>query len=142
MADMFYNGFFEAHGDGTIDMDSHVFKVVLLTDAYTPNAAHTGYSSVSANEVANGNGYTTGGKTLTNISWAQTGGIGKFDSDDPIWTGATITARYAALYDDTAAGKDLLFMLDFLQNKSSSAADFSITVDANGWFRFAVKGAI
>lgn len=99
----FYNDFREALGDGRIDLDNDTFKLALCTSSYTPNAeTHTGYSDLT-NEVANGNGYTTGGETLTSVTWTQSTATVTFDADDVVWTasGGSITARYAILYDDT-----------------------------------------
>jgi len=79
-------------------------KVALVSSAYTPDttvAGHSLWSSVSANEIANGNGYTTGGATLTStVATSITGGF-KFSSASPSWTasGGNIPAwRYAVFY--------------------------------------------
>lgn len=100
-----YNSAKEYMMDGTMDLDGDTFKVALATSSYTPALTHTQYSDFSANEVANGNGYTTGGVTVTQ-TWTANGGDATqmiFDSDDPTWTasGGSIVARYAILYDDT-----------------------------------------
>ncbi len=55
-------------------------------------------------EVANGNGYTTGGNAATTSSSAQSGGTFKLVLADPaVWTasGAGFTFRYAVLVDST-----------------------------------------
>ncbi|NOQ30261.1 MAG: hypothetical protein GQ570_03965 [Helicobacteraceae bacterium] len=142
MADIIYNQFYERMGDGTFDFDNHTFKAMLLTDAHTPTAADAIYTNVNTEEVAAGNGYTSGGKALTGVTWATSGAIATFDCADIIWTGATITARYCIIYDDTAASKNLLLLLDFGQNTTSSLSDFTISIDALGLFRVAAKGAI
>jgi hypothetical protein len=100
----FYQSFVALLGNGTIDLDSDSFKVLLATSSYTPDvAAHEDLSDVSGGEVANGNGYATGGVAVT-ASWTRSGATATFDSDDPRWvaTDSGITARYAVLYDDTA----------------------------------------
>src|SRR5690606_29982521 len=93
----------ELIADGTIDLDSDTFKVQLHTSSYSPDAASDEDSGDLSNEVSNGNGYTTGGYTITQ-SWTRSGGTAKFDSDDPTWTASSgpITARYAVLIDTTA----------------------------------------
>jgi hypothetical protein len=95
--------------DGTIDLDTQAFKMALFLS--TSNAATlgtVGYSNLT-NEVANGYGYTTGGKTLT-PTWNRTGGTTTFDADDQVWTasGGSITCRFAVIYDNTTTNKDLV----------------------------------
>lgn len=132
MADIIYNNFKEYIGDNTIDMDGDTFKVMLLDDGHTPSAAHDAPADVSGDELANGNGYTTGGATLANVSWSETGGTATFDADDVEWSGATFSARYAVIYSDTAS--KLVCLLDFGSNQSPSAQTFRIAFHANGIF--------
>ena len=134
MADMIFNSFRKKMADGTIDLDSHTFYIMLLTDSYTPDATDAVLGDLSG-EVANGNGYTTGGKALTGVTWNFSGAVATFDSDDVSWTAATFTARYAVVYDYTAATKDLMLLFDFGANKSPSNGTLSLTVNANGLFR-------
>ena len=97
-----YNSFREYLGDGTIDLDTHVFKVMLVASGYTPNAAtHTAKADVTS-ELSTANGYTAGGATLT-ATWVLSGGTVTFDATDTVWTasGGSIVARYAVIYDDT-----------------------------------------
>ena len=105
----FYNSFIEAIGDGTIDMDTDTLKVALFTSSYTFAASQTAYSGLT-NEVANGNGYTTGGETLAGVSWSQTAGALTFNANDTVWTatGGSIVARRFVLYSQTATGNDLI----------------------------------
>lgn len=80
-------------------------KMLLLTSSYTPDVTtatgHAVLADISANEIANGNGYTTGGVTLASLAvTAITGGY-KFSSGNASWTasGSGIPAhRYGALY--------------------------------------------
>ena len=48
---------------GTHDLDTDTIKIALFTSSASLDATTTAYST--SNEVANGNGYTTGGNTLT-----------------------------------------------------------------------------
>ncbi|MGE0629583.1 MAG: hypothetical protein AB7O43_17370 [Hyphomicrobiaceae bacterium] len=99
-----YDTVAELIADGTIDLDTHAFRLQLHTSSYTPNAAHDELADLT-NEVSNANGYTTGGEALANITWSQTGGVATFDSDPVVWTASSagITARYAVLIDTDAA---------------------------------------
>jgi hypothetical protein len=134
----FYQAFSEAIADGRIDLDDDDLKLALFTSTHTPNAAtDTAFGSLT-NEVTNGNGYTTGGESLTTISWAQSGGTATLDADPVQWTasGGSIQARYGVLYDDTAAGKDLILYVE-LDTSDVTATDgntLTVTWNASGIF--------
>lgn len=143
-----YDSVAEFIADGTIDLDTHTFKIALLDSGYTPNQSHDELADVSADEIANGSGYTTGGGTLAGVTWAQTGGVAKFDSDDFVWTasGGPITARYAVIYDDTSAGDKLVgyVLLDTTPSDLTATDGNTFTVGphaSNGWFRLTVNPA-
>lgn len=69
-----------------IDFANDTFKIILMATGFTFNKdTHHGYADVSASELANGNGYSTGGNTLagvavteddvddrTEVSWSNT----------------------------------------------------------------------
>lgn len=71
---------------------ANTFKLALVGSGWTPDNSDTGnevWADVSANEIANGAGYTTGGVTLTGVTTSQTGGVVKFTYTGPItptWT--------------------------------------------------------
>jgi hypothetical protein len=52
------------------------------------------------------------------------------DFDDITFTSATITARGALIYNDTAAGDPAVVVLDFGSDKASTAGDFQIVFPA------------
>lgn len=85
---------------GGIDLDTDTLKVALVTSSYTPSAAHTIWADVSANEVATGSGYTTGGIALTTPVVAAS----NIDYDDLVWTALTKTFRYAVCYKSGSGG--------------------------------------
>lgn len=126
-------------GNGVINLTSHTFKVALLKSTYTPNLDHAVWADVAAHEVANGNGYTAGGLTVTQ-TWTQTAGVSVFDSDDPIWsiTGAGVTVRYAVLYDftQTTPLKPLLAYcaLDSADVVKEAGELLKIKLSASGYF--------
>ena len=110
-----YNQFLEILGDGTLDMDTHSFKAALMTSGFTFNAANTIWANVSANELAGGNGYTTGGLTLTSVTWTETSGEVTFNFADLEWeaTGGSLTGiTDMVMYDDTVSGDPLMFAVD------------------------------
>ena len=128
--------------DGTFDLDTHTWKVALLTAAVSLTAATTvdTYGEITS-QVANGGGYTTGGATLTSVTVNASGGTVTFDAADVTWNG-TITAKYAVIYSDTATSKDILGYVDLdtasgSATVSSTAADFAINWNASGIFTLA-----
>lgn len=88
-------------GDGTIDLDANTFAMALFTSASNANTL-AGLSTLSAltNQVANANGYTTGGVALGSITWTNAAGTMTFTSANAQWaaSGGSITARYAVVY--------------------------------------------
>lgn len=85
--------------NGTFDLDTDTFKMALFLSTSNLGASSTAYSGVT-NEHANGNGYTTGGASIT-LTLSGTTSV-KVDIDtDPVWTasGGPITARFAAIYE-------------------------------------------
>lgn len=117
----FYDSFAEIIAEGDFDplaVAQNTYKVALFTSSYTPSVSTDQEYTFLSGEVANGNGYTTGGNSLTSVTYTATGGVGTFDAADVVWTasGGSITARYAVLYIDsvTSGTYDLIgyFVLD------------------------------
>jgi hypothetical protein len=141
MADFVFSKALEMIAKGTIDLDSHTFKLALVDDTAAPdpdvdeswNPATT--PNVGESELAGENGYSTGGKTLSHISVSRSNGVVKWDNTDDSdtqWTNATFTARYGIIYDDTTNPKYLVVCLDFGGNKSVTAGTFQINMNASG----------
>jgi hypothetical protein len=125
--------FVQTLANAGVNLSSDTLKVMLTNTA--PTQTLTGYSSISATEVANGNGYTTGGATCTTTSSTQTGGIEKLiiSAANPTWTatGAVGPFRYAVLYDTTASGAPLIGWWDYGSSISlATGQTFSISFDA------------
>ena len=124
--------------DGEMDFSANTtdtFSIALYTNSATLNAATSDYVNNTTGQVANGNGYTTGGKQLT-ISQAPTStgaGTTVFLSFGTInWTSSTITARRALIYRSSGANtNNAVAVLDFLSNKSSSNGTFEIQFPTN-----------
>tara|TARA_R110002020_G_scaffold53117_4_gene148931 strand:+ start:652 stop:1089 length:438 start_codon:yes stop_codon:yes gene_type:complete len=105
------------------------FKIALFTSSASLGAGTTAYASSGINEVANGNGYSTGGNTLTRVDPTSSGTTGFTDFADTTWSSATITARGAMIYNDTDSDKAVA-ILDFGADKSSSGGNFTVTFPA------------
>jgi hypothetical protein len=110
----------------------NTFKLALYTNSASFNAATTAYTS--ANEVSNSGSYSAGGGTLTNVTPTSSGTTGLTDFADLAFTSATITARGALIYNDTASGDPTVAVLDFGADKTSTTGTFTIqfpTADAS-----------
>ena len=108
------------------------FKLALYTNSASFTAATTAYTA--SNEVGNSGSYSAGGGTLTNVTPTTSGTTAFADFDDITFTSATITARGALIYNDTAAGDPTVVVLDFGSDKTSTAGDFQVvfpTADAS-----------
>lgn len=109
----------------------NTFKIALFTSSATLGAATTAYST--SNEVANGNGYTTGGNTLSSVTPTTSSTTAFTDFADTTWTNATITANGALIYNSSQSDKAVA-VLAFGGDKTSTAGDFTIvfpTADAS-----------
>ena len=111
------------------------YKLQLLTAA-TFDATHTTLAGAGGTEVANGNGYTTGGVTLTNVTVSVTNtDEAKFDADDASWTatGGSITAGFGRIYNDTDANKPVVAFINFDGSKTATdGTDFKVVWNAAG----------
>lgn len=119
------------------NLGSDTLKVFLTNTA--PNAStHTAYDGVTGTtgpaEITAGNGYTAGGNSAAISSSAQTTGTYKLVLADPAtWTatGAGFGPfRYAVLYNDTSAGKELIAWWDYASNVTLAAGEtFKVDFD-------------
>jgi hypothetical protein len=102
----------------------NTFKLALYDNNASFTAATTAYTAT--NEVSNSGTYTAGGGALTNVTPTTSGTTAFTDFADLTFTSATITARGALIYNDTAAGDPSVVVLDFGSDKSSTSGDFQI----------------
>jgi hypothetical protein len=116
--------------DGTHDIDSDSWKMALFQSASNLGASSTTYAAVT-NEVANANGYTTGGIAIT-LTLSGTTTVTIDISTDPVWTasGGSITARSAAIYE--VSGRVLCYStLDTTPADVTATAGNTLTVAAH-----------
>jgi len=119
-------------GDQHLDSDN--IYIALYTSSASLGAATDGY--VTSGEVANGNGYTTGGNALASKTVEENGTSGVFDADDPEWTSATFTARGALIYnkslgDATSNSQGAIAVLDFGGDFTVAGGTFKVVFPAN-----------
>jgi hypothetical protein len=139
MASGIYNSFKRDVLKGLVNLVSDTIQCALMTASHTFNAAagtNSIWSQVSGNEVASGNGYTTGGATLSgnSVTANDTNNQGVFAASNVSWTSSSITARYAVLYDATQSNpnKPLICCFDFGSALTSVSATFQIVWNASG----------
>lgn len=110
----------------------NTFKIALMkataAGSGTYGPATTSYTNLTGNsdEVANGNGYTTGGNTLTSVTPVADGTTAVCDFADTSWTSATFTSCGAIIYNDTATGDPACAVLSFGGDQSVSSGTFTI----------------
>ena len=72
-------------GDGTVDLDNDSIMVMLVTSNYAfSQTSHSVLADVSAFEIANGNGYVTGGTTCA-ATVTRVGALTTFGLADAVW---------------------------------------------------------
>ena len=125
-----------------MNLASDTFVCILATSSYTPapNTDST-YANVSANEVASGGGYTTGGVVLTSVTDTLTSATVTYTAAAVSWSSATITAKYAVIIHraggSLVSGDLLLSYVDLNSgggSVSSTNGTFTITWNAAGIF--------
>ena len=102
----------------------NTFKLALYDNSASFTAATTAYTTT--NEVNDSGSYTAGGGTLTKVNPTTSGTTALTDFADLSFTTATITARGALIYNDTATGDPSVVVLDFGSDKTSTSGTFTI----------------
>ena len=107
-----------------------VFKLALYTNAATLNSATTAYTT--SDEVPDSGQYVAGGGTLVNSGTSVVGGVAFCDFADLSFTGVTLTARGALIYNTSATvANAAVAVLDFTTDKSASDGTFTIIFPAD-----------
>ena len=111
---------------GTHDFSSggDQFKLALYTASpyTTSSSAYDATDEVSAS----GTNYTTTGNVLTGNAVASGTAVASCDFDPSVWTTATFTAAFGAIYNDDKSDK-LCVVLDFSGNKTCTNGTFTVT---------------
>ena len=119
---------------GSIDLDTDTFKIMLTTSTYVPNQDTHVFRSDVTNEVV-GTGYTAGGATLTGVSVTYDAASNQMRVSwtDPTWPTSTITARTAVIYKSrggASTADELLAYCTEASDISSSGATFTVDLAA------------
>lgn len=138
-----FKSFIRDLGEKKHDLSSDTFKARLLSVEVDPD--WDTWSDCSASEIANGNGYTTGGITLSVTSWSITDGAVRWMVTSPVWTssGAGMASyRSLVIVNDTATNDELVLYVDYGFGRSVAAGeDAPIFFDEeNGVFVLGISG--
>ena len=128
-------------GIGNIDLNDDTIKCALMASGYIfDKDAHATWADVSANELAAGNGYTSGGATMTvsSITEDDTNDRLEVVYNDIVWTasGGNIGPTCGAItYDDATSDDTIIGYLDFGSDQTATdGVEFvikSVTIKIN-----------
>jgi len=114
--------------EGIHDLENggDTFKLALYESTANLSAATTAYPGDSTGgQVANTGQYAQGGGTLTSQQTSLDTGVAIVDFADLSFTGVTLTARGALIYNSTESDKAVA-VLDFGGDKTATAGTFTI----------------
>jgi len=119
-------------GKHDFDTSSDTYKLALYTSQASIGASTENYTT--SNEVAASGQYSAGGGTLVNQGVKVSSGVAITDFADLSFTGVTLTARGALIYNTTTDGgtntTDAVCVLDFGGDKTATAGTFTIQFPA------------
>jgi len=132
MSNILFNDVLNTILAGDLPLDELTLKLMLITDAYVPNADDD-FTTISAEEVVEvnspDNGYTAGGETVTVLSIVN----GELLANHVSWADATFSCRYALLYDATTPASEIpIALFDLGGVRTVSANVFQILWGAAG----------
>ena len=132
MANTVMTSFKKGLMEGTHDLatSGDTFKLALYTSSSSINSAATTIYTVS-DEVANSGTYSAGGGSLAGQVVTTDGTTAICNFDDLEFTSATITARYALIYNSSESNAAVC-VLDFSTDQISTAGTFKIDFPASG----------
>ena len=109
----------------------NTFKLALYTSAATIGADTTSYAVGIAGQVGDTGTYAAGGGALVTALVSVNGTTAFVDYDDLSFTGVTLTARGALIYNTSETSKSVC-VLDFGGDKTATSGTFTIQFpDAN-----------
>jgi len=108
------------------------FKLALYSSTATLNSATTAYPGDSTGgQVGNSGQYTQGGGLLVNLGTSISAGVARCDFADRSFTGVTLTARGALIYNTSSDTTNAsVCVLDFGADKTATSGTFTIQFPA------------
>ena len=129
IANSFKKQLLDGDHDFTAAPSGDIFKIALYTSSATLNSATTSFTT--GNQVPNSGQYTSGGGALVNLATSITAGVARVDFADRSFTGVTITARGALIYNTSSAVTNAsVCVLDFGGDKTATSGVFTIQFPA------------
>ena len=109
------------------------FKLALYISTATLNSSTTAYPGDSTGgQVGNTGQYTQGGGLLVNNGTSISAGVARCDFADRSFTGVTLTARGALIYNTSSDTTNAsVCVLDFGADKTATSGVFTIQFPAN-----------
>lgn len=128
-------------GQNVHELGVDSFSVILIDNTLVPIASQASPDSALYTEIANGNGYTTGGIALT-TTWTEIGGLASFKvtNSPSTWTinaSGPENIYYALIINTSATATDAVAFIDMTIDGGTTPvslrdADVVINFDANG----------
>ena len=116
-------------GDANFASGGDKFKLALYTSSATLNSATTSYTTTQ--EVSASGSYTAGGGDLTGQNTSVASGVAIVDFADLSFTGVTLTARGALIYNTSSAVTNAaVAVLDFGADKTATSGTFTVQFPA------------
>ena len=108
------------------------YKIALYISTATLNSTTSNY--ITGGEVGNTGQYAAGGGALVNLGTSMTAGVARCDFADRSFTGVSLTARGALIYNTTAGSgsgtTDAVCILNFGADKTATSGTFTIQFPA------------
>jgi hypothetical protein len=135
MASGLYNIFFYRQAIAQMNFQTNdLCKVALVDDTYVFDKDHDTWETGSDpfNSEVVGAGYAAGGVTLGQgtVTQVDASDLVKLDAPNTVFSGITVTARFAIVY--IVSGVYLVFCFDFGSNQTVSDGDLTLNYNAAG----------
>ena len=118
--------------DGDVSFKSaggDTFKIALYSSTATLTSTTTAFTATG--QVGNSGQYTSGGGLLVNNGTSITAGVARVDFADRSFTGVTLTARGALIYNTSSDTTNAsVCVLDFGADKTATSGTFTIQFPA------------
>lgn len=126
-----FNCFVQDVGDKLHNLNSDALNIMLTNTA--PVATNTVYSNLV--DLSTANGYTAGGTVVGSTAYSQTSGVATLSGSNVVFTasgGSIGPFRYAAIYNVTASGKNLIGWWDYGSAVTlTSGETFTVNLSSN-----------
>ena len=103
------------------------YKIALYISTATLNSTTSNY--ITGGEVGATGQYAAGGGALVNLGTSMTAGVARCDFADRSFTGVSLTARGALIYNTSSTNKAVA-VLDFGADKAATSGTFTIQFPA------------